>query len=109
MENWTKFFNQLLKLEEPEIATAEKEYLYYYLGILQEAWSVKKPFFKFYPGVRSAAATIRRMLQKTGFQLEMSAGTRLLLRAPLLWKLYVIAPDPLHNCLRTIKRLIKKQ
>ena len=89
VENWTKFYELLLNMETSRIATAEKEYLYYVLGILQEAWKVKKPFFGFYAGARAAVAAINRMLEKTGFPLETSGEIRLLLKAPLLWKLYV--------------------
>lgn len=108
VENWTAFYNCLLNLEENQIATAEKEYLYYFLGILKDTWKVRKHFFGFYSGVRSAVAVIRRIISKTDFQLSVSGETRLLLRAPLLWKLYTTAPAPLHKCLQTVKRLIKK-
>lgn len=108
VENWTAFYNCLLNLEENQIATAEKEYLYYFLGILKDTWKVRKPFFGFYSGVRSAVAVIRRVISKTDFQLSVSGETRLLLRAPLLWKLYTTAPAPLHKCLQAVKQLIKK-
>ena len=89
VENWTKFYEILLTMEEKEIATAEKEYLYYVLGILQEAWKVKKPYLGFYSGIKAAVNVINRFLDKTGFQPETSGEIRLLLKAPLLWKLYV--------------------
>lgn len=102
VDNWRKFYAALLNLELDQIAEAEKEYLYYVLGILQEAWKVKKPFFGFYSDVRSAVATINRFLEKTGFPLETSGEIRLLLRAPLLWKLYVTTG------LQKAKQLINK-
>ena len=87
VENWTRFYETLLNLENNQIATAEKEYLYYYLGILQETWKVKKPFFGFYAGAKAAAATICKVMDKTGFRPDLSRGTRLMLQLPLLWKL----------------------
>ena len=89
VENWTRFYEILLTMDETEIADAEKEYLYYVLGILQEAWKVKKPYLGFYNGVKAAVDTINRFLEKTGFRPETSGEIRLLLKAPLLWKLYV--------------------
>lgn len=108
VENWTQFYRHLLDMEVSQIADAETEYLYYVLGILQEAWKVRKPFFGFYSGVRSAVATINQVMEKTGFRPETSGELRLLLRAPLLWKLYVTAPAPLHNGLQKAKQLLKK-
>ena len=89
VENWTKFYDILLTMEQAYIATAEKEYLYYVLGILQETWKVKKPFFGFWSGARRAVAAINRFQEKTGFRIEASGEIRLLLKSPLLWKLYV--------------------
>lgn len=102
VENWTKFYQLLLTMENSQIATAEKEYLHYYLGILQAAWKIRKPFFAFYSGARAAVATINRVLEKTGFPLETSGEIRLLLKAPLLWKLYVTSG------LQKAKQLLKK-
>lgn len=102
VDNWRQFYDLLLDMEVSHIARAEKEYLYYVLGILREAWGVRKPFFGFYSGARAAAATINRFLEKTGFRLETSGEQRLLLRAPLLWKLYTTSG------LQKIKENIKK-
>jgi len=107
VENWTAFYRQLLTMEENRIATAEKEYLYYFMGILQETWKIRKPFFTFYSGAREAVAVINAMLEKTGFQPDISGEVRLLLRFPLLWKLYITAPAPLHKALGAIKQLMK--
>ena len=87
MENWTRFYAILLDLDTAQIAKAEKEYLYYYLGILQDTWKVKKPFLGFYTGIKAAAATICKVMKKTGFQPDLDCGTRLMLHFPLLWKL----------------------
>lgn len=87
VENWTRFYAILLDLDTAQIAKAEKEYLYYYLGILQDTWKVKKPFLGFYTGIKAAAATICKVMKKTGFQPDLDRGTRLMLHFPLLWKL----------------------
>lgn len=89
VRNWTMFYNCLLNMEASQIATTEVQYLYYVLEILRNTWQVKKPFFAFFSDARTAVNTINRILQKTGFPLEPSGETRLLLHAPLLWKLYV--------------------
>lgn len=108
VENWTRFYRCLLTMEDTQIAEAEKEYLYYFLGILQETWKVRKPYFTFFSGVRDAVSVINRTMEKTGFRPEISGEIRLLLRAPLLWKLYITAPAPLHKMLQGAKRLIRK-
>lgn len=87
VENWTRFYEILLDLDTAQIATKEKEYLYYYLGILQDTWKVRKPFLGFYAGTRAAAATICKVMKKTGFRPDLDRGTKLMLHFPLLWKL----------------------
>ena len=106
--NWTEFYTRLLNMGSEQIAAAEVEYLHYYLGILQDAWKTKNPYFGFYSETRKAVATINRMLERTGYPLADSYEQRLLLRFPLLWKLYVTAPAPLHKALQSLKQLIKK-
>lgn len=108
VKNWTRFYCHLLDLDTTQIAATETEYLYYYLGILRDTWKVSKPFFTFYPDVQTAVSTINRMIEKAGFHLLDSGEIRLFLRAPLLWKLYITAPAPLHKCLQKAKNLIKK-
>lgn len=107
VKNWTEFYSMLLNMENSQIAAAEIEYLHYYTGLLQAAWKIRKPYFAFYSDARTAVATINRMLERTGFPLVDSGELRLLLRFPLLWKLYVTAPAALHKCLQTIKHALK--
>lgn len=108
VQNWTAFYTCLLNMNDEQLAAAEIEYLHYYLGILQEVWKVKRPFFAFFSETRTAVATINRMLERTGFPLTDSGQDRLLLRFPLLWKFYVTMPASLHTCLQAVKKLLKK-
>ena len=76
---WTQFFQSLLPLDNQEIAAVEKNFLYYFVEILESVWAAQgRPS----PEVNQAISTIRAMVKKTGFDLSVSGETKLLLLPP---------------------------
>lgn len=81
---WTDFYQQLLRLPLQEIATQEKQYLYYFLDAVCEAWSTAD--FSKRALISEACKTILTMEKKVGQPLSIGRAHRLLLCTPMLWK-----------------------
>lgn len=107
IENWTTFYRQLLKHDTAEITITEKEYLYYFLDIIGSAWRVSKPFLSQYGLVRDGLDAIRKMLQKTNGRLSLSFEAKLLLYAPVSWKLYTTSSCSPRTFIRKVRTLCK--
>lgn len=76
---WTQFFQFLLPLDNQEIAAVEKNFLYYFVEILELVWSAQgRPS----PELKQAISTINAMVNKTGFDLSISGESKLLLLTP---------------------------
>lgn len=108
VENWTKFYEQLLTLEASQITAGEQQYLRYFLDIIQNTWLSATPFFSQLTLVRRALQTIRETAEKTGFDLSLAVEGRLLLRFPVLWKV-VMSSRLLQSLLAKLRKLAGKE
>lgn len=106
VEIWTRFYNALLKRSAAEITDTEKEYLYYFLEIISSTW--KNGSASEYTLIKNALRSVSDMISKTDYSLSLSGESRILLRSPLGWRLYINLPDSFRNFVKNMKKRISK-